>query len=1832
MGEHRVTLVSSLERHRKALASGVAIAIVAAIPISFAILHQGFPETDVKLAAKDVWVTNGNALLGGRLNRQIEELNGAVSAQAHDLDVVQNGESVFLLEATEGRLSRVDPAYTTLVEPATIPKNSTVALGGSTLAIVSPTGSLWVVDVANGLTFDAATAPAAKLGAGGRAVVTSSGAVLATSVTKQTLVTVDAPGATPTTRHLAVPRDGQLAASGDRAVLLDAAEHVLLRDDGSTVKLPASVTAIAKLQQSSADGSRVVISTGSFAVVVTSDGRVSTLDADLASPVAIAAQISAPVVVDGCVHAAWAGAQRYLLACDGQALRVEDIQQKTQGATLEFRVNRSTVALNDLDSGNVWLLDDEMRLVKNWDQVTPPQQDDTTDGDQKATTESFADTLADRTEVNRPPIARDDNYGVRPGRTTILPVLSNDTDPDGDVLTISKFGEVPDFVGAIDLIDGGRALQFTPALGATAASFRDTVDDGRPGGVSDALVIVRVVPTDVNTAPVSHRTTSISVELGGTIKYNTLVDWMDPDGDDVYLDSAATSGADSVRFTPDGLITFANTSGQPGTKKVQLTVSDGRLITTGTLEVKVVAPGSLTPIGTPDFARGFRGETLEIRPLENDVSNNGQVLSLLGVDKVPGSVTVIPDLQTGVITFTAPTPGTYYFQYSLAAGSSSSIGLVRVDVLPDPTAPGPPIAVKDTAFLRPGEPTTVKVLNNDVSPSGAVLAVQSVDTTGTDPALTVEVLSNAVVRITASAALTAQTQFHYTISDGRSTANAGVTIVPVPPIVNRQPPVAVPLSVRVRAGDVVSADVLAVDFHPDNAQLILDPQLVDTSDQGDGLAFVGNGRVRYQAGSTPGQFSVVYRVSDQFGESATAPVTFVVVAPDAKTNQPPVPVPQIARVFAGSSVPIQVPLNGIDPDGDSVVVTGVATPPSRGALTDPTADTFVYTADASSSGTDTFSYVVEDSYGAQAVGTISIGVIPRPASAQPPNAVDDAIEVRQGRVATVGVLLNDSDPSGYTLSLDRKLVEVDRGITATVDRSKIVVQAPKTEGTYSIRYGISNGHGGADTAFLQVTVTKDAKPLYPTALDHYVGVQEVVGTSSVAVPLENLIANPGGRDADLKISVEGSNAGQATVDQTKRSITVIAGDRRLAVAYRVTDPVDGLSATAVISVPRAESAGYAPPPYVRRDLVQQVIPQNGAKSWKLADIVVVPSGRPAILTALTDVSATHGAASATDDKGITFTAEPGYRGAASISFRVTDGTSQDDPNGNSRLLTMPLIVGDPNFTDVAPQFVTQHVTVEAGEDPTSIDLAAAATHPNASLIRQFHYDSLSGASSGVQAGISGSTLQLSSPFGTQPGTTATLKFSIRFQSFTVPGTVNVTVVSSTRPLAQAVPDAAKGQRGVSDTANVLANDYNPFAAKKEPLTVIEAHIENAAESNAAMSFTPSGDVTMRPGASFIGVVSVLYTVQDATKDPARHVSGRLQYTVRDVPGKAAAPTVTEGDRQVTVTWTPPATNGEPISGYTIAWSGGTPVTVPGSAASHVFTGLTNGTGYTFRVTATNALGDGAISDHGATATPYGDPSPVPSASIAASTDGSGNLSLTWGAAGGNGRTISGYHITLSDGTQKDVGAVSSTTMSGRVGTAYTYTIVATNDGGRSSSSVTSGNSATPRPGNPSASVSGNDTTRVVTYTWGAAASTEPVTYTISGSGISTHAVAASGSETLTGSYGSSYSFTVTATSAGLSTSKTSNSVTLTNPYSIHLCYGGALGGGNSLGVSWVGNSTAHHVTFSGYQSTIDFSAGSGSATSGVWNARNTAGDLNTQITWADNGTSHTTRWGDAPAC
>jgi hypothetical protein len=80
-----------------------------------------------------------------------------------------------------------------------------------------------------------------------------------------------------------------------------------------------------------------------------------------------------------------------------------------------------------------------------------------------------------------------------------------------------------------------------------------------------------------------------------------------------------------------------------------------------------------------------------------------------------------------------------------------------------------------------------------------------------------------------------------------------------------------------------------------------------------------------------------------------------------------------------------------------------------------------------------------------------------------------------------------------------------------------------------------------------------------------------------------------------------------------------------------------------------------------------------------------------------------------------------------------------------------------------------------------------------------------------------------------------------------------------------------------------------------------------------------------------------------------------------VPGAPTIGTATAGNGQVAVSFTPPASDGgAAITSYTVTANLGG-ITATGTASPIIVTGLTNGTAYTFTVTATNSVGTGAAS-------------------------------------------------------------------------------------------------------------------------------------------------------------------------------------------------------------------------------------------------------------------------------
>lgn len=1654
---------------RKTTASALVIALIAGVPLTIAALHPGFPISDVELTSRDVWVTNGEQLLGGRLNRQIDELNGAVVASTPNFDVMQDGDTLFMHDPDAGRIESVNPASTEVTSAIDIPIGSEVAYGGSVIAIMSPEGQLWGITSVGDLQFNyVSNPPILELGQDAHMAVTRDGEILAVSSEKKKLYRIASLADRPEEKDFPSVGAFQLAAVGDQAVVFDQSTNEIVTESGSKYSIGEAPGL--KLQMTGPESDFAIVSTADSLVRVNlGSGSVEIESAGFESDSKDLDGVAAPVNQDGCAHGAWADNQKYLLSCEGQDPAPQDIEQPTQGSFFAFRVNRTVIALNDLSNGNSWIPSENMRLVDNWDDVTPPVEQESEEiGEEKSAIQSFEDTLAERTDVNRPPTAQDDAFGVRPGRTTIFSVLDNDSDPDGDVLVISAYDEIADTTGTLDLIDGGRALQFTPVEGFIGSiSFNYTVDDGR-GGTASANVSARVVPMEVNEPPYSVRLPGVSVEANQTISYNVLSDWRDPDGDDLYLIGASPKSGDLVRFTPDGFITFTHQTSELGEKEVQFQVSDGSgAPVTGTLTVTVEPAGSLNPVGTPDFATAFVDETVLVEPLKNDLSPSGAQLSLVGLDDPGNGAVASFNSDRSEVTFISADPGIYYMTYTVQAAANTSVGIIRVDVRekPEEDVDLPPVAVKDTAYLRGEEPVTVSVLSNDVSPAGKILAVQSVDVPAEVEAkgLVVELLESTLIRITSPAALTEQVNFTYTISDGVQTATAGVTVVPVPALTKHQPPVAANDAATVRVGDIITLDVLDNDFHPDDSTMFLDENLITAPT--DGIAFVAKDKLRFQAPTTPGEYRADYRVLDPFGETATATAIFTVTALDEDANRDPVPTPLIGRVLAGGNIRIDIPLQGIDPDGDSTQLLNFPRPPSLGSIAEKGNDYFIYESSEAASGTDEFTYQVYDAFGATGEATIKIAVIPQPEELQPPNAAPDSVSIRPGRIAQVDLLANDSDPQGAPIKVEKELIDVPEGIEAEVVRGQyLVLTAPEEVQSFSLRYTLSNDRGGNDVSYVLVQVTPDAPLLPPSAEDLPILTKDIAGEDSITVDIfDGYAFNPSGKTEDLVVSLEGPNAGSAELLEVNGQIQVTPGDSRQAIAYRVTNEADELSAMAFILVPAAVDEDYANPPTIDPDLPVQYVSMNEAREWNLSDILEIPSGRDGHIYDASSVTAiqSNGESSYVDEDTLRFQGAQDYRGPASISFTVSDGDSKNDPKGVVANLTLPIIVGDPEFRDTPPEFTTPNAQVEVGETAT-IDLRASTGHPNPQILQQVTYSDIAPSSSTLSTQLNGSQLSLSVPRNTPKGTTFTVGVTLRWDKFTVPGTINVTVVGSTRPLAVAVSDVQETKRPVGTfTIDPLVNDSNPYQTTGEPLRIVDAQITNPTNVG-SVTFTDT-QIRITPAATPRSmVIEVVYTIEDATEDADRRVNGTVTFTVTDVPDQVQKPGQGDnnpigGDGSATITWTAPATNGKDITAYEVRTvQTGAVASYSGNTYSATTTGLTNGTPYTFEVRAINVNGPSTPwSIPSDPITPYGTPAtPAPTITVNDQWAPGGSMTGNWPAVAGTGGTTT-YFWTASNGASGNTTGTSTGQITGLAGGNYTVSVYAVNTGGKQGGTGTS---------------------------------------------------------------------------------------------------------------------------------------------------------------------------------
>jgi hypothetical protein len=586
---------------------------------------------------------------------------------------------------------------------------------------------------------------------------------------------------------------------------------------------------------------------------------------------------------------------------------------------------------------------------------------------------------------------------------------------------------------------------------------------------------------------------------------------------------------------------------------------------------------------------------------------------------------------------------------------------------------------------------------------------------------------------------------------------------------------------------------------------------------------------------------------------------------------------------------------------------------------------------------------------------------------------------------------------------------------------------------------------------------------------------DVIGQREYTVDALAGAVNPGGPVSDLVVTLEGPNAGAGAVN-SDGTVTVTLGDTRQAIAYRLTNEKDELSAMAFIVVPKYSDAE---PPYLKQELVDEPpnVKRNTRTEFSLGDLLVVPSGRPAILINTETLNAGRGAVETVDKDTFAFTPEKDYYGDTIITFMVTDGTSADDPQGNTAVISMKVTVGDPEGRDIPPTFADAVFEIEPGEAPSSFDLRSATKHPNPDILPEVAYTNFAFSSGQISARLDGDQLVASAP-ADATGVSGVATFDLAFENFIVPAKVTVVVVASKRPLAQTVDDVEpEGRSNSTYTISPLDNDINPFADQGKPLRIVDAVFEGD-NIGATVSHTASA-VTVQTSSVKAGTISIIYTVEDATGAEERHVQGRITVTVRSAPEPVQSLVVNRGGSEtIVVTFQPPvSSNGAEISGYTVRVSGSPGATTrtdctPG--ASCVISGRTNGQLQTIVVDATNAVG--TTTSNEVTIIPYGIPSAPTSPNYDTnSSTATAKITPGWGVPADDGGGAIRYYWKLNNGDEGNTAGFSGGSRSVGEGD-YSFTVWACNPAG---CGATSGDSVHIKPPPPSIDMSKGSKTGVV---------------------------------------------------------------------------------------------------------------------------------------------------------
>jgi hypothetical protein len=778
--------------------------------------------------------------------------------------------------------------------------------------------------------------------------------------------------------------------------------------------------------------------------------------------------------------------------------------------------------------------------------------------------QSTANIVFHVASVNDDPVAQDDAFAGDEDSVISDNVLTNDSDADGDTLSVDPDSFDTALGGHVELSADGSFV-YTPAANYFGSdSFTYIVRDGN-GGAAQATVYLDIAP--VNDAPEIIGDAFLGSE-DATISGNVLGNDFDFDGDALSVEAGTveTAHGGTVVLQSNGDFVYTPAANFYGEDSFVYRATDGIADWgEGTVILSVESVND-DPVANDDSFQSNEDEPLTGNVLDNDTDADGDTLQTVAgtiATDAGGSVEIFAD---GSFVFTPPADfhGIDHFVYTATDGNGAyaqanvTIAVASVD--------DAPVAVDDEYFGDEDQSISGNMLSNDFDVDLDPLFVSAGIFT-TEQGGQIDVSSGGSFIYTPAANFFGDDRFVYSAIAGEKQAT-GAVFFHVASI--NDDPLALDDAFSGNEDGQIADNALTNDSDADGDTLTVDSQSIDTANGGH-LELNSDGSFVYTpAANYFGPDSFTYTVRDGAGGSAQATVTLDV----ASVNDAPVAVNDDANTDEDSPTTGNVATNDTDADGDMLFVASGTYATDQGGVLEIHSDgSFVYTPAANFHGIDTFQYTIRDASEAFSVGTVTIDVA---SVNDDPIASPESFEGNEDDPISGNVLTNDSDVDSTTL-------QTDAGEFLTAAGGRVVLEADGTFaytpianffGDDSFDYVLRDGDGGEaiGTVSLRIAPVNDA----PTIVDDsYSGDEDRTITG-------NVLDNDSDIDGDTLIVDAGTFEtahGGSVVLQSDGSFVYTPAANYFgydSFVYRVTDSVaEWGQGTATLSIAPVDDAPVA---------------------------------------------------------------------------------------------------------------------------------------------------------------------------------------------------------------------------------------------------------------------------------------------------------------------------------------------------------------------------------------------------------------------------------------------------------------------------------------------------------------------------------------------------------------------------------------------------------------------------------------------------------------------------------